>query len=76
MRTTLTLERDVYEAALTLSRSSGRTMGQVVSSLARAGLKRRRLHRGAKDTLPRFPVSAGTPPISIEAVRRGWEEED
>ena len=75
MRTTLTLEPDVYEAAITLSRSSGKTVGQVVSALARAGLQRRRPARGGKDTLPRFQVGAKAAPISLDAVRQVWEED-
>jgi hypothetical protein len=39
MRTTLSLEPDVYQAAKALAESSGRTMGQVVSELLRKAIR-------------------------------------
>lgn len=39
MRTTLTLDDDVYEAAKTLAEGSGESLGAVVSQLARQGLR-------------------------------------
>lgn len=39
MRTTVTLDKDVYEAASHLSRVSGKRLGQILSELARKGLK-------------------------------------
>jgi hypothetical protein len=38
MRTTLALADDVYEAAKTLAETTGRSLGEVVSDLARRGL--------------------------------------
>lgn len=55
MRTTLTLEDDVAETARSMARASGRTLGEVISELARRGLKARapRAKRGA---LPTFEL--------------------
>lgn len=39
MRTTLTIDDDVLEAARTLAQASGRSLGETVSTLARRGLK-------------------------------------
>ena len=39
MRTTLTLDDDVFEAAQTLSRTSGRRLGEIGSELLRRALK-------------------------------------
>ena len=39
MRTTVTLDQDVYEAAMHLSRVSGERLGKVLSNLARTALK-------------------------------------
>jgi Arc/MetJ family transcription regulator len=39
MRTTVTLDDDVYEAAMRLARASGERLGKVLSMLARRGLK-------------------------------------
>ena len=39
MGTTVTLDDDIAEAAQSLMRASGKTLGQVLSQLARRGLK-------------------------------------
>lgn len=39
MRTTISLEKDVYEAAQSMARASGKRLGEVVSLLARRGLR-------------------------------------
>jgi len=39
MRTTITLADDVFAAAKTLAEGSGRSLGEVVSELARRGLQ-------------------------------------
>ena len=60
MRTTLTLDDDVYEAAAQLSRVSGKRLGKVVSTLARRSLtrsERPQRRRGRK--FPTFWVPAG-----------------
>lgn len=58
----MTLDDDVAEAARALMRASGRTLGQVLSELARRGL-RPRLDCDLEDGLPVFPVSAKAPII-------------
>lgn len=65
MRTTLTLDDDVFEAAAALSRASGRRLGQVVSELARRGL---RAHGdvATKNGLPVFPVPPDAPVIPAD----------
>ncbi len=39
MRTTVTIDDDVYEAALTNARATGRRLGRVLSDMARAALQ-------------------------------------
>ena len=75
MRTTVTLDDDVYHAALTLSEASGRALGKVLSDLARNGLEPRKPRSRRSKDLPAFEVPPGAPMISLEAVRRAWEEE-
>ncbi len=75
MRTTLTLDDDVYQAAMTLARASGKTLGQVLSELVRTGLTPRPTSK-TRGGLPTFDVPTGAPMISLEAVRRAWEEGD
>ena len=62
MRTTLALADDVYEAAKTLAESSGRSIGEVISDLARRGLSPRVLIAREGD-LPVFAVSPDAPII-------------
>jgi hypothetical protein len=76
MRTTITLDDDVYEAALTLAKSSGRRLGEVVSQLIRRAMQsteRPKPKNGRR--FPKFEVSQGTPMISVRAIRRAWEEQ-
>lgn len=55
MRTTLTLAEDVYEAAKTLAEGSGRSLSEVISELARRGLRPERVTLPAGG-MPVFPV--------------------
>lgn len=75
MRTTVTIDDDAYESALTLAKSSGRRLGEVISQLIRRATQTAeapRPRRGKR--LPTFDVPQGTPSISLRAVRRAWEE--
>jgi len=55
MRTTLTLADDVAEAARSLARASGRSLGEIVSELMRRGLRGGAVKRVGKG-VPTFPV--------------------
>lgn len=55
MRTTVTLDDDVAEAAKALAQVSGRTLGQALSELARKGLKAGWRTKSAKG-IPTFEV--------------------
>jgi hypothetical protein len=73
MRTTLDLDEDVVTAARELAALEGRTLGTVISELARRGLTPARIE--AEDGLPVIRVPAGTPPITPEMVRRALDED-
>ena len=62
MRTTLALADDVYEAARTLAEASGRSIGEVVSDLARRGLSPQPAI-AREGHLPVFAVPANAPII-------------
>ncbi len=68
MRTTLTLDDDVFEAAQALARSSGRRLGQVVSALLRRSLHARP-GVATKNGLPVFTVDADAPIIPADRAR-------
>lgn len=75
MRTTLSLDDDIARVAKALAREQDRSLGAVVSDLARKGLttgvpyKMRR-----KDALPVFQVREDSPPLTSADVKR--DEDD
>ena len=58
MRTTVSIDDDVYEAARDLARASGKRLGEVLSELVRRALKAESKAVIRKDGLPAFKVSA------------------
>jgi len=74
MRTTLTLDRDVFEAAQALARASGRRLGQVVSELMRRGLRASQ-KPGRRSGLPTFAVPPDAPVIPSDRARDILAEE-
>jgi hypothetical protein len=76
VRTTITLDQDVYEAALSLSRTSGRRLGRVLSELARRGLAPPATpRRRGKARFPVFEVPANAPIIPAARVQEFLDEE-
>jgi hypothetical protein len=76
MWTTLTLDDDVYEAAVRLSRISGKRLGEVVSLLARRGLiLQEPVYRRGRRRFPTFDVPDGAPRISVTRLQHALEEE-
>ncbi|MGK2937928.1 MAG: antitoxin [Solirubrobacteraceae bacterium] len=73
MRTTLNLDDDVVAAARELAAGERRSLGAVVSELARRGLSPARVD--ADGDLPVIRVPAGTPAITPEMVRRALDED-
>jgi len=76
MRTTVTLDSDVYEAAMHLSRSTGRRLGKVLSELARRGLQpRKTIQRRGKSRFPVFEVPRDAPLIPASRIQEIIDEE-
>jgi hypothetical protein len=73
MRTTLDLDEDVVVAARELAAGERRSLGSVISELARRGLTPAAIE--AVDGLPEIRVPPGTPPITPEIVRRALDED-
>lgn len=73
MRTTLELDDDVVAAAKELAAGQRRSLGSVVSELARRGLTPARVE--IDGDLPVIRVPAGTPAITPEMVRRALDED-
>jgi hypothetical protein len=72
VRTTLDLDEDVVAAARELAADGRRSLGSVISELARRGLTPARVE--ANGDLPVIRVPAGTPPITPQMVRRALDE--
>ena len=76
MRTTVTLDDDVYEAALSHARATGRRLGQILSDMARQSLapepppQRKRGRRFAA-----FDVPAGTRLIASSRIQAALDED-
>ncbi len=72
MRTTLDLDADVLAAARAVARLEGRSLGRVVSALARRGLQPPQAE--GDDDFPTFKVPAGTPVFGPEEVAAALDE--
>lgn len=76
MRTTVTLDDDVYDAAMHLSRSSGERLGKVLSTLARRALNPENPKpRRSTQRFPVFDVPENAPVIPASRVQRVIDEE-
>lgn len=73
MRTTLELDDDVVTAAKELAALERRSLGSVVSELARRGLTPGKVDVAGE--LPVIRVPAGSGPITPEMVRRALDED-
>ena len=69
MRTTVSLDNDVFEAAQSLAASSGKKLGAVLSQLARRGLHRE-LKSDRKNKLPVFSVPSDAPVIPSNRAQK------
>lgn len=73
MRTTLDIDDDIVAAARELAAGERRSLGSVISELARRGLTPAQVE--ADEGMPVIRVPAGTPAITPEMVRRALDED-
>ena len=76
MRTTVTIDDDVLEAARKLAVARDQSLGTVVTDLMRRGLAVRRDYPADGDGFPTFEVREDSPPITLEDVKRDEDEPD
>ena len=74
MRTTVTLDDDVYEAALRRARATGRRLGQVLSDMARQALTPEPPPRKRGRRFAAFDVPAETRPITSSRIQAALDE--
>jgi len=74
MRTTLAIDDDVLNAAKELALSQNRTVGEVISSLARQALTPAESRRRTRNGVPLLPVRKGAPRVTSELVHQLREE--
>jgi len=73
MRTTLTIDDDILQVAKHLAGAERRTIGEVISELARRGLRPEEPST-SNHGLPVFDVPKTAPPLTPEMVRRALDE--
>jgi hypothetical protein len=76
MRTTLAIDDDVLAAAKHLAEREHKTLGEVMSALARQGLSRgSRSSRTERNGIPLLPRSKGALPVTLELVNQLRDEQ-
>ena len=78
MRTTIDIDPVILGAAKDLAAHSQRSLGAVISELARRGLESdsARATDGLRNGFPVFSVGPGTPPVASETVKQLLADED
>ncbi|MET4104452.1 hypothetical protein ABIE58_003904 [Roseovarius sp. MBR-78] len=67
MRTTLSIDDDVLLAAKAIAGQQGRSLGEVVSELARRSLKRP-ASPAERNGIPLLTSRPGSPPVTMDVV--------
>ncbi|MCY4596707.1 MAG: hypothetical protein OXC19_18145 [Bryobacterales bacterium] len=76
MRTTVTLDDDIYEAALFQAKATGRRLGSVLSEMARCALRPEPPRETRQPgRFPSFEVPAGTRIIPASRVQKVLDED-
>lgn len=68
MRTTLAIDDDVLAAAKSLAARQKKTLGEVVSALARQSLRPPAASAKSRSGVPLIPLSAKADPVTLEIV--------
>ena len=76
MRTTLAIDDDILAAAKHLAEREQKSIGEVISSLARQGLSRStRGGRSERNGIPLLPIRKAAVPVTLELVNRLRDEQ-
>ncbi len=74
MRTTLAIDDDILAAAKELAAAERKSVGEVISSLARTALRRAASKGKTRNGVPLLPVTAATRRVTSEMVYQLNEE--
>ncbi len=74
MRTTITLDDDVLGAAKEVAARENKTVGEVISALARKGLRPARPAPKKRNGIPLLTVRKDASPVTSDMVHRLGEE--
>ena len=74
MRTTITIDDDLFEAAKALAAQRKVAVGKVVSDLMRKGLQAETQIKTGKGGFPVFKVPENARPITLETVKAAEDE--
>lgn len=75
MRTTLQIDDDVYRAARSLAASEEKSLGEVISELARKGLRPDVSRIRSGGDFPTVDVAKDAPVVTPEMIRAALEDE-
>jgi hypothetical protein len=75
MRTTLAIDDDILATAKHLAERDRKTLGEVISALARQGLTREaRAARADRNGIPLLPSRSGAAPVTLDLVNQLHDE--
>ena len=74
MRTTLAIDDDVLAAAKEMAAAEQKSVGEVISALARNGMRPINSRRRTRNGIPLLAVRPGAPRVTSELVRQLQEE--
>ena len=74
MRTTLAIDDDVLAAAKEMAATQAKSVGEVISLLARTALRPDVPSRKTRNGIPLLPVNLDSPRVTSELVRQLSEE--
>jgi len=74
MRTTLAIDDVVLAAAKEMAASERRSVGEVISALARRAMRPARSGHATRNGVPLLPVRKGAPRVTSELVRQLGDE--
>lgn len=74
MRTTLAIDDDVLAAAKEMAATERKSVGEVISALARTAIRPTPSELRTRNGVPLLPIRPGAPRVTSELVRQLGEE--